>query len=363
MESKEENVLTQSQLTLIIIGSIIGVSLLNLPIDAIKVAKQDGWISVFLGVIYPIYMILIASYIRKKHPKEDILDLNKNIYGKFFGNIFNLVFILFFFLIGTDVAGGISNVIRIYIVNFLGVWNILTLLFLVSAYAVYSGTKALGRLNEILFYITFMVYLVPFFSIEKSHILNMQPILGAGIQNILKGIKETTTAYSGIEILFVLYPFVDKNVSIKKIAFKSVAFIAVTYTLFTLITILYLGVDTTLKFLWPLVTVTESIQIPIINSFRYIFLSLWTMTMLKCISIHYYLVTYGFSKIFTNISRKSWVVLFYPVMIIISSLYGNPATRRNFLSKVFPPYVAYNIVFVSITAILVALGKGDKHEK
>ncbi|WP_027625868.1 GerAB/ArcD/ProY family transporter [Clostridium lundense] len=363
MENKEENVLTPSQLTFIIIASIIGVSVLNLPRSAIKSAKQDGWIAVLIGSIYPIYMIVIANYMRKKHPKEDILDLNKNIYGKFFGNIFNLVFILFFFIIGTDVAAGISNAIRIYIVNFLGVWNILTLLFLVSAYAVYSGTKALGRLNEILFYITFLVYLVPFFSIQKSHISNMQPIFGAGVQNILKGIKETTTAYSGIEILFIVYPFVDENVSIKKIAFKSVAFISIIYTLFTLITILYLGVDAALKFLWPLVTVTESIEIPIINSFRYIFLSLWTMTMIKCITVHYYLVTYGFSKIFTKVSRKNWVLLFYPVMVIVSSLYGNPAKRRTFLDMIFPPYAAYNIIFVSITAILIALGKGDKREK
>ncbi len=34
-----------------------------------------------------------------------------------------------------------------------------------------------------------------------------------------------------------------------------------------------------------------------------------------------------------------------------------------FLDKIFPPYVIFNIIFISITALLVALGKGDKNEK
>ncbi len=42
--------------------------------------------------------------------------------------------------------------------SFLSSWNILTLLFLVAAYTVYEGTKTVGKLNEILFYLTFIVF-------------------------------------------------------------------------------------------------------------------------------------------------------------------------------------------------------------
>ncbi len=42
-----------------------------------KIAKQDSWISVLLGALYPLYITFVTSYIRKKHPKEDILDLSK----------------------------------------------------------------------------------------------------------------------------------------------------------------------------------------------------------------------------------------------------------------------------------------------
>ncbi len=68
--NNKENALTESQLTFMVIGSIIGISVLNLPLAPIKVAKQDAWIATFLGTIYPIYVIFITIYIRKKHPKK-----------------------------------------------------------------------------------------------------------------------------------------------------------------------------------------------------------------------------------------------------------------------------------------------------
>ncbi|WP_409069965.1 GerAB/ArcD/ProY family transporter [Clostridium sp. FAM 1755] len=358
--NNKEDVLTESQLTFMIIGALIGVSILSLPLAPIKIAKQDAWIAAFLGMIYPIYVVFITIYIRNKHPKEDILDLSKKIYGKILGNILNLIFILFFFLIATEVAAGVNNVLRTYIVSFLNSWNILTLLFLGAAYTVYGGTKTVGRLNEVLFYITFIVFLIPVFSLKKSDMLNLQPLLGSGIKNIINSTKKTTIAYSGAEMLLILYPFINKNVEIKKIGIKSISFITIVYTL---LTILYLGINCTDKFLWPIITISRTITIPVINSFSYIFLSLWTMTLFKCISVHYYLFAHGLNKIFRRISRKNWAILLYPIMVIVSTLYGTSTMKRNFLDKIFPPYVIFNIIFISITALLIALGKGDKNEK
>ncbi|PRR79364.1 Spore germination protein YndE [Clostridium liquoris] len=363
MGTKEDNVLTESQLMCILIGSMTGIGVLSLPGDVIKISKQDGWISVFLGAVYPIYMVFIANYIRKKYPKADILDINKKIYGRFFGSIFNLIFLLSFLLAATEVAAGINNVLRIYMVPFLNRWNILTVLFLITAYAAYGGIKTIGRINEVLFYGTFIVYIIPLFAISKGNILNLKPIFGSGALNIIKGLKETVVAYAGIEVLFIIYPFAGMDINIKKCGLKSIAFTSTIYTLFTIVTILYLGIDATSIFLWPLVTVTESIMIPVINSFRYIFSSLWVMNMFRVISINYYTFSYGLNKFIKKFDRKAWVIILFPIMIILSTLYGSPTTRRDFLNMIFLPHVIYNVMLVTITAILVAFRKGDDYAK
>ncbi len=55
--------------------------------------------------------------------------------------------------------------------------------------------------------------------------------------------------------------------------------------------------------------------------------------MFKCISIYYYTFTYGLDKVFKKISRKNWIIIFYPIMIIGSSLYDGPTVRQKFNRK------------------------------
>ncbi len=75
----------------------------------------------------------------------------------------NLIFLLFFFIIATDLTAEINNILKIYMVPFLSYWNLASLLFLFVAYASYGGIKVIGKINEVLFYATFIVFLIPLF--------------------------------------------------------------------------------------------------------------------------------------------------------------------------------------------------------
>ncbi|MCH5139025.1 GerAB/ArcD/ProY family transporter, partial [Clostridiaceae bacterium UIB06] len=76
MDKYEDSYLTPSQLTLILVGGMIGIGVLTLPLDVIKDAEQDGWISPILGAVYPLYFILLAQYMHKKFPEQNILALS-----------------------------------------------------------------------------------------------------------------------------------------------------------------------------------------------------------------------------------------------------------------------------------------------
>ncbi|MCS4468336.1 spore germination protein [Clostridium botulinum] len=151
MNINRDNELTEMQFTLILIGSMMGVGILSLPNDVIKISKQDGWISVLLGSVYPLYIVFIANYLGKNYPKENMLMLSKNFW-KMLGTILNLIFILHFIIISTKVASDVSNVLHIYVVQFLDKWSMLIVMYCIIAYAIYGGTKTVGKLNEIIFF-------------------------------------------------------------------------------------------------------------------------------------------------------------------------------------------------------------------
>ncbi len=370
MIRKDNNILTPSQLTLILVGTMIGLGFLTLPNAVIQISKQDGWISCILGVLYPIYLVFSANYMCKKCPKENILILSKKCFGNILGNILNFIFILFFLFLITEVASGISNVLRIYMTPFLNNYKILSIIILIPAYIVYKGIKPIGRMNEVVFYSTLVMFLFPIGAIKEGSSLNIMPVLGSGIINILKGTLETITAYSGIEIIFLIYPFLNNKKSLKKCGLISTAIIGLIYVWFTFISIFYLGIEISPKFLWPGVTVTESILIPIINSFRYLFMVLWTISTLRLISNGYFALTFGLNSLIKKIDRKTFVFLMYPVIFYLSSKYGNSTTRSIIIDKITPLHVLFNLIYISSIALLIkirnikSLGvKGDNNEK
>lgn len=360
---EKDEYLTPSQLTFILVGIIIGISVLILPLGVVQSAKQDGWIACILGAVYPIYLVLFAQCIQKKFPKQTILMISEKYYGRFLGTILNLIFVSFFLLVLTEVASGITNVLLIYMTWFLTPYKILITILLLPAFVAYKGVKTLGKMSEVVFYLTFILFFIPIAAFKEGSILNIMPVFGSGIISIVKGTKETILAYSGIEILFLLYPFVTDIKKVKKCGITAVVIICIIYTWCTFATIFYLGPDIVGKFLWPVVTVTEAITIPIINSFRYIFMSLYTILMIRTMSTCYYAFAFGLSEITKIANRKSFVILMYPLIFYLSTKYGNPTTRRGFLDKITPIYVIYNVIYISTIALLITMKKGENCEE
>jgi spore germination protein len=363
MNKAQNTLLTPSQFTLTIEAVIIGIEIMYLPNSIMKAAKQDSWISCILGALYPIYMVIIANYMCNKFPKENILKLSKKYFGNFLGSIFNFIFISFFLFMLTSELSGFSYVFKIYSTPFLKNYQIFLAVLVPIAYISYKGIKPLGRLNEVGFYLTIPLILLPLAILKYGSILNLMPVLGSGLTNIVKGSKETTLAYTGMEIIFLIYPFLQDSKKLLKCGLAGTAIITFIYIWVVFADIFYLGIETSPKYLWPVLSLADSINIPIINSFRFIFLSLWALIEFKCISTYYFAVSYGLNQSIKKISAETFTLLLYPLIILITLLYRNPTVRRNYTDKLILIYVIFNLIFVSAVAILIHFKKGDNIEK
>jgi spore germination protein (amino acid permease) len=355
--------LTPHQFTIILMGSMIGMAIMSLPNDVIRLARQDGWISAGLGGAYPVYMILIANFFAKKYPDSNILQLSKLCFGKFCGTIFNFIFVTYFIVDMTMIASGISNILRIYMIYYLTNDKILITIFLIPAFVAFKGLKTLGRMNEIIFYLTIPVFVIPILVLKDGSILNLMPPLDAGLLNILKASMDSIASYGGIEVVFLFYPFLNDKNKMKACTLTSVAITIAIYMWIVFITIYYLNIYTIPKFLWSVITVSENISITFINSFRFINIALWALIGLKILSIHYYTAAFGLSEIIKNIDIKIFVYVLCPIFFFLSRFYGPPTVRRAMVSKLVFFYTLFNILYISTVAIIIYFKKGDKHVK
>ncbi|MFL0196616.1 GerAB/ArcD/ProY family transporter [Clostridium sp. WILCCON 0269] len=357
MNKTQNTFLTSSQLIFILKSAIVGIELMHLPNSIIKFAKQDSWISCILATVYPLYMVIMASYLCKKFPKDNILKLSKKCFGNFLGSILNIIFISFFLFVLTSSFSEYANLFRVYSTSFLKPYQILLAALIPIGYIAYKGIKPLGRLAEVGFYLTVGLVVIPIAVLAYGSFLNLMPVFGSGLSGILKGSRETAFAISGMEIILIIYPFLQDNKKLLKCGIVATAIVGFIYVWAVFATIYYLGIETSPKYLWPILTLADSINIPIVNSFRFIFISLWSLVEFKCLAIYYFAVSYSLNQTVKKIPAEAFVVILYPVIIIITMLYGNPTTRGGYTYKLIIVYVIFNLIYVSAVAILIHFKK------
>lgn len=363
MNNIQNTSLTSSQLTMFPICIFLGVGLLYSPNIAIKDVGQCGWISCIVGALYPIIISTIANHVYKRYPDDDIMALSTRFLGKIMGNICNIIFVTFFIFIESAELTAMSNVFKVYTTTFLKDYQIFFTTMTVVVYVAYKGMKPLARLNEVLFYMTTVLVLIPVVALKYGSILNIMPVFDCGIKNLLKSGWDMSFLYTGAESLFLIYPFYKEKDKFMKCNLLAIGFTTFVYVLITFCTIFYLGIDISPKYLWPVLTLSDSVDIPVITSFRYIFMSLWALTIFRCLSIYHFFSSYGLSRILPKVSSQKFSIILYPVIIILSSLYGTTTMRRHYTDKIMPYYVIFNFIYIIVVTILLHLKKGDNVEK
>ena len=357
--NKKTMLISSSELFFILVGCIIGMGVTSLPADVVSIAKQDGWISTIIGGIYPLYIVLVGGIIIKRHPNSNIMTLSKAYFGKIIGNSLNLLFMLTFLFYIVLVISGSSSQLRAYSIYFMPHYKLVLIFAAVACYASIKGLKVLARFTTITFFLLCFIVVVSTVTFKSSSILNVKPFLGAGVPNILKGSLKTSFSYAAMELLLIVYPYVQDKKNILKAALISAVVVIFFHTWIVFTSIYFSGPDLVVKQLWPFSFVAESFKIPVVNNFRYVEMVIWIIIAYKTASIEFYAATQILNNI-TKIKRKTSCFILLPIIFICPLFTGNEVMRREIAGKVLPWITLFNIFYVTIIALLALLKDKNK---
>ena len=352
--NKKSRLISASELFFVLVGSIIGMGVTALPDQVVAISRQDGWISTIIGGIYPLYIVLVGGIIIKKYPDSNIMNLSKAYFGKIIGNILNILFMLQFLFYAVLVISGSSNELRAYSIYFIPHFKMVIVLAIVGCYATFKGLKVLARFSTITFFLLCIVVVASAVTFKASSILNVKPFFGSGASKILEGSISSAYSYGNMELLLVIYPYVHEKKNILKAALISTLVITFIYTWVVFTSIYFSGPDLVPKQLWPFSFVAESFKIPVINNFRYVNIVMWIIVAYKTISIEFYASTKILNNI-TKIKRKSICLLLLPIIFIFPMFLGNEVIRRDILGKTIPWITLFDIVYITLIALLTLL--------
>ena len=141
---------------------------------------------------------------------------------------------------------------------------------------------------------------------------------------VLKGIKPTLLAFTGIEIMLIIQACMTDQHKAKKVIFLGVLIPTLLYTLTVVMVIGALSIDGVTNLAWPTLMLIQSFELPelLFERFDSLFLTIWIMQIFATLSIQFYAATIGLSQLF-NKDIKRFMYGLLPIIFILSMVPQN----------------------------------------
>lgn len=321
MKIKESDQLTVSQAVVILISYTLAAGILTLPRTAAsEIQTPDVWITVLLGGFVVMIVGVIIVKLGYPFPNETFFQFIQRLVGKWVGTILGLLVIVYFVLLASFEIRTLTEVTTQYLLDGTPNWAIIMPFMWISLYLITSGLNSIARLFEIIFPITFTIFLlVILLSLGVFEIDNLRPVLGSGLMAPLKGLKTTILTYLGVEVMLIVMAFMQKPNKAIKVVIYGTAISTFFYLITVVMVIGALSVDGVITKVWPTIWLIQSFEVPglVFERFESFLLAIWIMQIFATFTITYYFASLGLSQILLKDIRKFMFGLI-PIIYIIA---------------------------------------------
>lgn len=338
-----------------IVVTVVGVGIFSYPRELATGVGTDGWIVTILSGIISYLLIYIAYKAMKNNDYNKFYGIVERNFGKIVGAGLALIFIIYNIF---SVAIGMRifiEVIKMYLLEKTPTEFLLLVTILVGSYLIRGEIDSLVKFNEISFWIMFTpIIVVLLFTLNRTDFTNIFPILNNSPYEYIRTIRSSLFSFGGIQIIYMLLPFMKNKKQIPKTALRSIIFITIFYVVIVIFTLAVFTKSQTKILLWPTITMIKSISIPgaFIERWEGVVMALWVVFYFTTFVNSYYLSSDIVKDMFRLSDIKLSSVLIIPFIYLIALYPENIAEVYDISSKVTPPLYLYSLVILPLILIL-----------
>ncbi|MFJ7755082.1 GerAB/ArcD/ProY family transporter [Peribacillus muralis] len=335
-----------------------GVGVLSFQRVLAKSAGTDGWISIllaglivhtFIWIIYKIFSIVPG----------DIISASNHAFGKWVGNFFSLLFILYCFLLGMTIINSYINVIHVWMFSEVPSWAFAFVFMTLIYYIITGGFRTITGIAFLTVAVSYWLIFVPFYGLKYSEFTNILPIFDHTLLEILKGTRSTSLSLIGFEMILMYYPFLKNAGTSQKFAHGGALLSTLLALLIYMVSIVFYSERQLELTLWPTLTITSIIEFPFIQRFEYIIISWWTIIIIPNMVIPLWSASRGLKRMF-DIQQKYplWVMF---SLILLVNIFFFDIDSLYILNKIINPYcVSFLIIYLPLLYICLQIKKSKK---
>lgn len=302
----------------IILGIQIGVGFLSAPRFIFKEAHQDAWISIIIAYFFMLLTVIVMLKILSSYENTDIFGIQVHLFGKWFGKFLGCLYLLFFMAELLSVLLAYIEVVQVFIYPTIHSFVIGSLLLILVVYSVIGGIRIVTGVVFLFVILSpwfFFLLYDPILRMESSHFL---PILEASITDLLKGAKTSSFSFFGLELLFIIYPFVNDKEAIKRPTYWGLTVSAFTVLMTTIISIGYFSPNDFDLIDWPVVSLFKSVSFSFMERFDYFVIAEWMMVTVPTAILLMWALTQGTKRLFQVKEKTTLLITSLSLLIVLT---------------------------------------------
>lgn len=256
--------ISNKQVSRLLLGYTMGVSLLIMPSGMAKSFGESAWIfTIVYGLIFTVGAWLTGR-LTEKFPDETLVEFGPKLLGKYISFLLNLGLSLYFLALVTYQTRAMVELVNIAIIPFGPGWFIAGLFLLAVMYGVVKGLTTFVQLNELLIGLALAIgMLVVALGWQNFKVIHLFPVFDIDRINLDNPMRLMALASSfiGYPILLYLTPFIKKPQGITGRAIRTLLFITVIYSFLNLTVIGVFGSMETMNQGWPVLELAKSVNL------------------------------------------------------------------------------------------------------
>lgn len=173
-------------------------------------AKRDAWLAVLIAMVCGLLLLLFVTLpIQRREPGLNLIDMIFKYCGKWVGQLFVWPYVIYFLYKSVRNVREFGDLMNLYLLPETPLFVVITIVMLLSAYAVFQGVEVLFRVTESLLPVIAVIYGGLFFlivvvgDIRLNHLL---PVMEDGFRAVVSAaIPEVISFPFGEMVLFLMF--------------------------------------------------------------------------------------------------------------------------------------------------------------
>jgi spore germination protein (amino acid permease) len=322
----------------LVYGVQVGIGVLTYQRVLVKSTGTDSWITViFAGLIMQVILWMMFRLLERSG--GDIVAIHKELLGKWIGGFFTILICLYFAIMGLVVLRSYTELVQVWMFPHISYWQVAAIVVVITYSIITGGFRPITGIAFLSIVYSTPLLFTLFFPLAYANYDTLLPMFQHTPWSLMLSTQKMILNYEGFGVILFFYPFIKKPKEAKKWAHIGMTMTTTLYIALLLVCLVYFNKNQLSNILWPTIEIWKIVDLPFMERFEYIGITIWLFVILPNICLTIWAATRGIKRLMNFNQRISVMVLLIVIFIVGSFLNSRQSiTKLNDLIGEFGFY-------------------------